>query len=211
MKAILNSSYGLYHDKNKVFCDSLQVAETFGRQHKHILETLSKLTEPTSGLSDSFRQYNFIRSTYKDSSGKRNTKYFLTKDGFTMLTMEFKTAKARQFKEAYIKQFNDMAKYIHVLNDVREDFPEFTDAVKFAHEDPKPYHYSNEINMLYSLVLNQSVRSFKKQHGISDGNIRDRMTAEQLLQFRKLQRMDIGLLIAVKDIKKRKQILLSYL
>lgn len=207
MKAILNPVYGLYRKNDTAFCDSLQVAESFERQHKHILDAIGKLTEPTSGLSEEFRKSNFIKSTYKDSSGKRNTKYLLSKDGFIMLAMEFKTVKARQFKEAYIKRFNDMAEYITVLQEVKEDFPEFTEAVRCAHSEPKPYHYSNEIRMIYSVVLNQSVHSFKKLYGITDERIREYLTSEQLLLFRKLQRMDIGLLLAIKNIGTRKRLL----
>jgi len=206
MKPILNPNYCLYRKDDKAFCDSLQVAETFGREHFHILRTIQALTEPTSGLSESFRQENFIRTSYRDGSGKRNPKYLLTKDGFVMVTMEFKTAKARQFKEAYIKQFNAMAEFITTLSEVKEDFPEFTEAVRLAHTEPKPYHYINEINMLYSIVLGQSVSHFKKQHDIA-GSIRDCLSSEQLLQFRKLQRIDIGLLLAVPEAKKRKEML----
>ncbi len=207
VKAKLNPNYGLYHDNRQAFCDSLQIAETFGRQHKHILDTVDKLNQPTSGLTDEFRTHNFEQTYYKDSQGRKQRKYMLTKDGFVMVTMEFKTAKARQFKEAYIKRFNDMAEYITALNEVRNDFPEFTAAVRLAHDEPKPYHYANEISMLYSLVLGQSVPSFKRMSGIEGENIRDCMSAEQLRQFKILQRIDIGLLIVIKDMAERKRIL----
>ncbi len=203
----LNPNYDLYRKDDKAFCDSLQVAESFGRYHKHILETIDKLNQPTSGLSEEFKKTNFTKTSYTDSKGRRQKKYLLTKDGFVMVTMEFKTAKARQFKEAYIKRFNDMAEFITVLTDVKEDFPEFTEAVKLAHTEPKHYHYINEINMLYSLVLGQTVQSFKKKHGITTGNVRDCLTTEQLLQFRKLQRADIGLLMVVPERVQRQEIL----
>ena len=203
----LNPNYALYRKDDKAFCDSLQVAETFGRKHFHILRTIQQLNQSTSGLSEEFIKANFTKTSYIDSKGRRQKKYLLTKDGFIMVTMEFKTAEARQFKEAYIKRFNDMAEFITVLTDVKEDFPEFTEAVKLAYAEPKPYHYINEINMLYSLVLGQTVQSFKKQHGITSGNVRDCLTTEQLLQFRKLQRADIGLLMVVPERVQRKEIL----
>lgn len=203
----LNPNYALYRKDDKAFCDSLQVAESFGKYHHHVLRKIQSLTATKNGLSEEFIKANFIKTSYADSSGKRNPKYLLTKDGFIMVTMEFTTVKARQFKEAYIKRFNDMAEFITVLTDVKEDFPEFTEAVKLAHAEPKPYHYINEINMLYSLVLGQTVQSFKKQHGITSGNVRDCLTTEQLLQFRKLQRADIGLLMVVPERVQRKEIL----
>ena len=55
VKPVLNPNYALYRKDNRVFCDSLQIAETFGRQHKHILDTIKRLTAPTSGLSEAFK------------------------------------------------------------------------------------------------------------------------------------------------------------
>lgn len=209
MKPILNPNYGLYRKDDCAVCDSLQIAETFGRQHSHVLRTIQSLTESTSGLSEEFINTNFMKTRYTDTSGKRNTKYLMTKDGFIMAVMEFKTAKARQFKEAYIKRFNDMAGFICTLYDIKEDFPEFTEAVKLSHEIPKPYHYSNEINMIYSVVLGQSPQAYKKANGITEGSIREYFSTEQLMQVRSLQRIDIGLLYAVPELQKRKEILIQ--
>ena len=157
MKLIKNPEYGLYEKDNQIFCDSLQVAETFGRQHKHILDTISKLTEPTSGLSEKFTQRNFALSSYKDSSGKLNKMYLLTKDGFAVTVMEFKTKKARKFKEAYIERFNQMEDFIKSLQTAKLEFPEFTNAIMNAHEEPKNYHFSNEINMINKIITGATI------------------------------------------------------
>lgn len=203
MKLTLNPNYNLYRKDNQVYCDSLQVAESFGKQHRNVTRDIENLE-----CSKEFNMLNFERICYKDSRGRRQQKYIMTKDGFTFLVMGYRGKKAAQFKEAYIKQFNAMAEFITVLSEVKEDFPEFTEAVKLAHPEPKPYHYSNEINMLYSIILGQTVQSFKKRHNI-DGSIRDYLTTEQLLQLRKLQRIDIGLLFAVPDAGERKRILIE--
>lgn len=198
----LNPNYDLYRKDDKAFCDSLQVAETFGKRHSHVMRDIENLN-----CSEEFRASNFGHTYYKDLQGKRQRKGIMTKDGFTFLVMGYRGKKAAEFKEAYIKRFNDMAEFITVLTDVKEDFPEFTEAVKLAHSEPKPYHYINEVNMLYSLALGQTVQSFKKKHGITTGNVRDCLTTEQLLQFRKLQRADIGLLMVITELRQRKEIL----
>ena len=198
----LNPNYDLYRKDDKAFCDSLQVAETFGKEHSHVMRDVENLH-----CSKEFNAANFGCIKYKDNRGRMQRKYIMTKDGFTFLVMGYRGKKAAEFKEAYIKRFNDMAEFITVLSDVKEDFPEFTEAVKLSHAEPKPYHYSNEINMLYSLVLGQTVQSFKKQHSITTGNVRDCLTTEQLLQFRKLQRADIGLLMVIPELMQRKEIL----
>ncbi len=202
MKPILNTQYNLYRKDSEAFCDSLQVAETFGKKHKNVIRDIENLD-----CSKGFAELNFERSNYKDSSGKRNPKYFMTKDGFTFLVMGYRGKRAAEFKEQYIKRFNQMAQFITVLTDVKEDFPEFTEAVKMAYAENKAYHYINEINMLYSLVLGQSVQSFKKERAIIEGNIREHLTAKQLLEFRKLQRADIGLLMVIPELKERREVL----
>lgn len=212
MKLIKNPEYGLYEKDNQIFCDSLQVAETFGRQHKHILDTISKLTEPTSGLSEKFTQRNFALSSYKDSSGKLNKMYLLTKDGFAVTVMEFKTKKARKFKEAYIERFNQMEDFIKSLQTAKLEFPEFTNAIMNAHEEPKNYHFSNEINMINKIVLGLNAKQFKEQNNIdkSANSIRPYLTQEQIKAIETLQRFDIGLVTMEPDYQKRKEMLENY-
>ena len=142
MKMLLNPEYQLYEREGMPFCDSLQIAEAFGRYHFHVIKTIEELTDTRSGLSDNFRTINFKDSFYKDASGKKNKKYLLTKDGFTMVVMEFKTAKARQFKEIFIDRFNKMESFIHSLQTTKIEFPAFTDAILQSHEEPKNYHFS---------------------------------------------------------------------
>lgn len=72
MKLIKNPEYGLYEKNNQIFCDSLQVAETFGKRHSDVLRTVENILKEDSGLSENFTQRNFALSTYKDISGKQN-------------------------------------------------------------------------------------------------------------------------------------------
>jgi Rha family phage regulatory protein len=211
-KLILNPEFNLYERKGQAYCSSRQVAETFKRQHKHVLDTIYGLTEPTSGLSEEFRFLNFQESSYKDVSGKRNKEFLLTKDGFAITVMEFKTAKAREFKEAYIKRFNDMEAFIKSLMATKMEFPAFTLAVMEAHEEPKHYHYSNEINMIYRIVLGMDAKKFRMANGLEDGvGIRPYLSTEQIKAIESLQRIDIGLFVARMDFQQRKDTLTRYL
>ncbi len=202
MKLILNQSYDLYRKDDKAFCDSLQVAETFGKEHSHVMRDVENLH-----CSAEFNAANFGCIKYKDGRGRSQRKHIMTKDGFTFLVMGYRGKKAAEFKEAYIKRFNEMAEFISVRCELAEEFPDFTEAVKLAHPDPKHYHYVNEINMLYSVVLGQTVQSYKKENSIVGQSLRDNLSTEQLQTFRKLQRADIGLLYAVPSMQERKKLL----
>lgn len=92
---------------NTVVTSSLTVAEYFGKKHKDVLRAISMLE-----CSPDFQGRNFALSSYSyklPNNGKKTLPmYYLTRDGFTFLAMGFTGKVAAQFKEAYIKAFDDM-------------------------------------------------------------------------------------------------------
>jgi Rha family phage regulatory protein len=84
---------------------SLDVAETFGKEHARVLRDIRELD-----CSEEFRHGNFAESYYVNAQNKKQPMYYITRDGFTLLAMGYTGEKAMQFKEAYIKQFNAMEK-----------------------------------------------------------------------------------------------------
>lgn len=89
--------------------DSLVVAESFGKQHRHVLEKIEKIIANDSAENSA---QCFKKTFYKDSSGKRNPKYLMNRDGFTFLVMGFTGKKANEWKWKYIKAFNQMESFI---------------------------------------------------------------------------------------------------
>lgn len=212
MKLVKNPEYGLYEKDNQIFCDSLQVAEELNKRHSDVLRAVENIIREDSGLSKNFTQRNFALSTYKDVSGKQNKMYLLTKDGFAIVTMGFTGKKAMKFKEAYIKRFNQMEQFIKSLQTAKLEFPEFTNAIMNAHEEPKHYHFSNEINMINKIVLGLNAKQFKEENNIdkSVNSIRPYLTQEQIKAIETLQRFDIGLITMEPDYQKRKEMLTNY-
>lgn len=200
--------YGLEIKKDIPNVDSRYVAEVFEKEHKHVLELIRKLQQKESGISEEFSRSNFRPSKYKTSRGKEYIHYLLTRDGFTMLVMNFTGAKANKFKEMYIKRFNEMESFISTLKVARADFPTLTDNIKLAYGDEiKPYTYSNECNMINKIVLGMSTLQFKKENNITDKSIRPYLTEKQLQDIDKLQLMGSGLVLGCKDYFTRKMIL----
>lgn len=192
------------HDTARV--DSLFVAEFFGKNHKEVLRDIRKIIDPKSGLSEEFNQRNFARINYKDSRGRTQRAYAMTRDGFTMLVMGYTGKKAMKFKEMYITRFNEMEEFIRDLVSVRDEFPFLTENIKLLHENPKPYHFSNECDMLNRIVLGMSAKQFRLANGIEKGkSIRPYMTEEQVKMLETLQKIDAGLLVAVPDFQQRKR------
>lgn len=86
---------------------SRQVAEAFGKDHKNVLQSIDQLE-----CSFDFNQLNFQPISYKDSYGRKQKEYAITRDGFFMLAMGFTGAKAMEFKEAFITAFNNMEQIV---------------------------------------------------------------------------------------------------
>ena len=90
----------------------------------------------------------------------------------------------------------------------RFEFPDFTDAILNAHEEPKHYHFSNEINMIYNIVLGVSTSKFRELNGLEKGCvIKPYLNLEQIKAVELLQRTDMGLLDAKLSYEERKNIL----
>lgn len=180
------------------------VAKVFDKEHYNILRDIESLD-----CSDEFNALNFELVSYKDKKGEKRPEYNMTKDGFTFLVMGYKGKKAAKFKEAYIKQFNEMEVFIKSLQQAKLEFPVFTNAIMMAHEEPKNYHFSNEINMINKIVLGVTASKYKDQNGIDKkvSSIRPYLSAMQISKIEDLQRIDIGLIVAGIEYENRKKIL----
>lgn len=197
-------TYGMFADmRDTARVSSLKVAEYFEKDHNHVLRDIQNLD-----CSPEFNQSNFGQMSYTDSYGRKQKAYAMTRDGFVFLCMGYRGKKAAQFKEAYIRRFNEMEKHIAQIVAVRKDYPQLTEAVKMAHEEPKPYHYSNEADMLNKIITGYTAKQFRELHNIPKGeSIRPYMTPEQIKLMDKLQKADIGLCMAVPAFEQRKKML----
>lgn len=201
MKLLINPEYNLYEKNGQAFCDSLQVAETFGKRHDSVLRDIRGVIE---NAPDEFNLHNFEEIKYRDSKGRAYPKYLMTKDGFTLLVMGYTGKKAMQFKIAYINRFNQMEAFIKSLLNTKLEFPDFTDAVMLAHAEPKHYHFSNEVNMIYRIVLGTDAKGFREARSLEKGAvIKPYLTLEQIKAVESLQRADIGLIEAGLDFYQR--------
>ena len=146
-----------------------------------MLRDIRKITDPTSGLSEEFRQRNFAPSSYTNNQNEKQPCYCMTRDGFTMLAMGYTGQKAMKFKELYIRRFNEMDAFIKNLVSARQEFPLLTENIKLLHDKPKPYHFSNECDMLNRIVLGMTAKQFRLANNIEKGkSIRPYLTKEQI-------------------------------
>src|SRR5687768_12117805 len=93
--------------KNQVSTTSRLVAQKFEKRHSDVLRAIVNLE-----CSRDFLQRNFALSLYirnlPSGGSKQEKEYIISRDGFTMLVMSFTGARAAQFKEEFIDEFNRM-------------------------------------------------------------------------------------------------------
>lgn len=89
-------------------CDSLQVAEKFEKEHRNVLQSIDNLLiAENSAVKEMFKE-----STYKANNGQMYRKFYMNRDGFSVLTMGFTGQKALEWKLQYIDAFNRMESII---------------------------------------------------------------------------------------------------
>lgn len=97
-------------ENNQPVTSSLQVAEVFEKQHKHVIEAIESKIQ--SAENSAHYKNMFAEGNYKDSRGRNQKLYYLNKDGWTFIAMGFTGKKADAFKLKYIEAFNQMEKHI---------------------------------------------------------------------------------------------------
>ena len=164
---------------------SLDVAETFEKEHRRILQDIREL-----GCSEEFRQHNFVQSEYLNQQNHKQPMYYITRDGFTILVMGYTGEKAMKFKETYIRQFNAMEATLQGKLIEREKGivvrQAFTKALKESGEDERMHGngYSNYTDhIVYKQVFGMRACELREKYGIGKkDNLRDCFTEEELKQ-----------------------------
>jgi Rha family phage regulatory protein len=120
---MINELVFVGHDGQAV-TNSVKVAEKFGKEHKHVLESIRKLmTAENSAVLQMFEE-----STYINEQNKTQPMYLMNRDGFTLLAMGFTGTKAMEFKIDYINAFNKMESKVKKSIAVLPDFTDPADA-----------------------------------------------------------------------------------
>lgn len=89
--------------KRQAVTTSLQVAETFEKEHRNVLRDIEGL------LKNEQTQNYFYKGEYEHPQNKQKyPMYYMNRDGFTLLAMGFNGSKALDFKLKYIDAFNKM-------------------------------------------------------------------------------------------------------
>lgn len=165
----------LFHRETVAMTDSLKVAEVFGKRHDNVLKALKKIN-----CSKQFNVLHFKAVEYTDEKGEKRPKVLMTQDGFTFLVMGFTGKKAAEFKEAYIKQFNEMREWISKREHLSTNQHILNDAIQMRF-DSEHFAYSRENNLVYLVALGATRKKWLAENLLPDDvEIRAYLNKEQL-------------------------------
>lgn len=166
-------------------CTSLDVAETFGKLHKDVLESIRSLKDDLSIAEFSAL---FYESEYRASNGKINPMYYMNRDGFTLLAMGYTGQKAVKFKLAYINQFNQMEELLKGRLIEREKGivirQAFTKAIQQSSENERMHGhaYSTYTDVIYKSIFGKTASTLREERGIDrKEKLRDTFSEEELV------------------------------
>lgn len=132
MKYMSESNLVFKGENNQALTNSLLVAKKFGKEHKHVLESIRKLMR-TAEFSAVLSM--FCESAYYNEQNKEMPMFVMNRDGFTLLAMGFTGEKALKFKVEYINAFNKMEETIK--SGVFQVPQTFSDALMLAAKQQK--------------------------------------------------------------------------
>ena len=208
---IFKDKYGelTFNYKDEAFTDSRILAQGAEVEHRAVIQLITNHLDDVS----EFRRVAFQMIPFETNGGIQKMKVCrLNEQQATFVISLMKNTKpVVAFKKELVKQFYKMERFIKTLVEARKEFPLLTENIKLLHDNPKPYHFSNECDMINRIVTGMSAKQFRQAHGIEKGkSIRPYLTNEQIQLMETLQKVDVGLLVAVSDYEQRKRYLEWY-
>ncbi len=181
--------------EERAACTSLDVAETFGKEHKHVLRDIREL-----GCSEEFNRSNFGPISYTDSMNRKQDEIVMTRDGFTLLVMGYTGETAMKFKEAYIRQFNAMEAALQGKLIERQKGiavrQALTKALQQSNEDARMHGhaYSVYTNCIYKVLFGMDANHLREKFGIGkNDNLRNCFSQEELRAVQSMECLVSGL------------------
>ncbi|WCG06078.1 Rha family transcriptional regulator (plasmid) [Vagococcus lutrae] len=166
-------------ENEQVVTTSLQVAEVFNKQHKHVLEAIDDLIGVVENSADLFYEDTYIHPQNK----QEYRQILMNKKGWILIAMGFTGKKATQFKLDYINAFDEMEK---MLKDSQPKLP--TDPMEILQLTFDAQKQTNE----RVEVLEEDVKEIKEKQLISteDKNSLDRMIRRKVAIICKEQHLE---------------------
>ena len=168
---------------------SLEVSELVGKRHDNVKRLIEKLAESNvisyPQIEDGIKSANGVITklyVFSGEQGKRDSIIIVAQ-----LSPEFTASIVDRWQHLEKKELSKLEKKAKRA-DTKIEYKPMTNAIALDHVEPKPYHFSNEADMINRIILGTTSSKFRKENDISEKEaIRDYMTVNQLDAFLSLQ------------------------
>lgn len=185
--------------------NATEIAKPFGKLPKDFLRLTATQEYIAEILAESGKENPPFQELVRTIKGGKHQGTWLHKD----LAFEFAgwcspafRRKLHKWTESRLQQEQERIRH---LLELKTGFLPLTNAIQSVNTDVKPYHFSNECNLINKLVTGMAAKKYKETFGVS--KVRDALNTEQLELMEKLQRQDTSLIELGFDYQQRKQLL----
>ena len=192
---------------------SLEIAELVDSRHDKVKQSIERLVErgviaqPPMGnvvKTSNGRKYETEIYLFSGVKGKRDSIVVVAQ-----LSPEF-TAKLVDRWEYLERKLENKKNFALSRKVSKDEYLPMTNAIKEAHEEIKPYHFSNEADLINRIVLGQTASKYRQFHDIQKGEaIRDYLNQAELDCIVSLQRANTVYIEDGLDFQERKEKLTS--
>lgn len=175
---------------------SREIAELTGKQHKHVIRDIRGM------LDDLENDGPVLGHLEKKDSRGYTTAFHLDRE----LTETLITGYSVQLRHKVIKRLHELEGKVRELEAAKDsrqrarlEAPALADAVKYtrlaAGKEIKPYHFSNEFDLINRVVLGGSSKQYRAAHGLAANDpIRDTLSPCQIKAVEHMQRLNASLI-----------------
>jgi uncharacterized coiled-coil protein SlyX len=191
-KREISVDVSMLRQNESLFFNATAIAQQFGKLSKDFLR-LQSTQEYIEALQEiSGKEKSPFENLVKTQKGGKHQGTWLSNE----LALEFAGWCSASFRvhlhKWIIQKLEDEQQRKIARETARTGYLPLTNAIKAAHVEPKPFHYSNEADLINRIVLGMSAKKFKSKHGVDD--VRSGCDAWQCYQLDKLQRINAALL-----------------
>ena len=176
---------------NNQTMSSREIAKLTGKRHADVIRDIRLTADNIK--DDAYLRHELNQGLTELKDDRDYTKEFILSRFMTELLITgydvLRRAKVlHRLVELEQKEF-DKKLHVATRQDSKTEYKAMGFAVKEAHDEIKPYHFSNEADLINRIVFGMTASKFRKHHDVEKGElIRDYMTSEQLDCIVSLQR-----------------------
>lgn len=182
---------------------SLDIAKLTGKRHDHVMRDITKMFAELHIHAPQFW------GTYKIKNGNEYGCFNLPKRETLILVSGYNTelrAKIIDRWEELERKVFDELNHKSIRMESKSEYKPMTDAIVEAHGEIKPYHFSNESDLINRITLGMTASKFRQHHGIGKSElIRDYLSTAQLKCIIALQRANTVYIEDGIDFQQRKE------